>query len=175
MFKIIFESDNLYFREITHNDFDSLAKILKDEKIMYAWEHGFSDDEVSEWIDKNIMRYERDGFSYYLAIEKKSENIIGVIGPLIEDIEDKKFVGVGWILDKNYWGKGYAVEGGRAAIKHAFDTTDTNSVIAQIRPNNIASIRTAEKLGMIPVDSYIKIYNGKEMEHTIYEIKREIF
>ena len=175
MFNIIFESDNLYFREITHNDFHSLAKILKDEEIMYAWEHGFSDDEVEDWIDKNIMRYSRDGFSYYIAVEKKSDNIVGMIGPLIEEIEDKKFVGVAWILDKEYWGKGYAVEGGRAAIKYAFDTTDTNSVIAQIRPNNIASIRTAEKLGMIPVDSYVKIYNGKEMEHIIYEIKRENF
>lgn len=121
------------------------------------------------------MRYGRDGFSYYIAIEKKSENIIGMIGPLIEEIEDKKLVGVAWILDKEHWGKGYAVEGGRAAIKQAFDTTDTESVIAQIRPNNIASIRTAEKLGMTPVDSYIKIYNGKEMEHIIYEIKRENF
>lgn len=175
MFNIIFKSDNLYFREITHNDFDSLAKILKDEEIMYAWEHGFSDDEVKDWIDKNIMRYSRDGFSYYFAVEKKSDNIVGMIGPLIEEIEDKKLVGVAWILDKEYWGKGYAVEGGRASIKHAFDTTDTKSVIAQIRPNNIASIRTAEKLGMIPVDSYVKIYNGKEMEHTIYEIKRENF
>ena len=121
------------------------------------------------------MRYGRDGFSYYIAIEKKSENIIGMIGPLIEEIEDKKLVGVAWILDKEHWGKGYAVEGGRAAIKQAFDTTDTGSVIAQIRPNNIASIRTAEKLGMTSVDSYIKIYNGKEMEHIIYEIKRENF
>lgn len=175
MFKIIFESENLYFREITHSDFDSLAKILKDEEIMYAWEHGFSDDEVENWIDKNIMRYGRDGFSYYIAIEKKSENIVGMIGPLIEEIEDKKLVGVAWILDKEHWGKGYAVEGGRVAIKQAFDTTDTESVIAQIRPNNIASIRTAEKLGMTSVDSYIKIYNGKEMEHIIYEIKRENF
>ena len=25
---------------------------------------------------------------------------------------------------------------------------------------------------MIPVDSYVKIYNGKEMEHIIYEMKR---
>ena len=175
MFNIIFKSDNLYFREITRSDFDSLAKILKDEEIMYACEHGFSDDDVEDWIDKNIMRYSRDGFSYYIAVEKKSDNIVGMIGPLIEEIEDKKFVGVAWILDKEYWGKGYAVEGGRAAIKYAFDTTNTNSVIAQIRPNNIASIRTAEKLGMTPVDSYIKIYNGKEMEHIIYEIKRENF
>jgi len=29
--------------------------------------------------------------------------------------------------------------------------------------------------GMISVDSYVKIYNGKEMEHIIYEIKRENF
>lgn len=175
MFKIIFESENLYFREITHSDFDSLAKILKDEEIMYAWEHGFSDEEVEEWINKNIMRYSRDGFSYYLAVEKKSNTVVGMIGPLIEDIEDEKLVGVAWILDKEHWGKGYAVEGGHAAIKYAFDTNSTESVIAQIRPNNIASIKTAEKLGMIPIGSFVKIYNGKEMEHIIYEIKRENF
>jgi RimJ/RimL family protein N-acetyltransferase len=87
---------------------------LQDIEVMYAWEHAFSDEEVSKWISENIERYETDGFSYFAAVEKETNRLIGVIGPLIEEIENRKCIGVAYILNKSYWNKGYAVEGVRA-------------------------------------------------------------
>ncbi|MGL5413446.1 GNAT family N-acetyltransferase, partial [Cetobacterium sp.] len=46
-------SERLNFREITEEDFHSVYNILKDKEIMYAWGHGFSEDETQEWIKKN--------------------------------------------------------------------------------------------------------------------------
>ena len=35
-------------------DFNSLCKILQDEKTMYAYEGAFNDAEVQEWLDKQL-------------------------------------------------------------------------------------------------------------------------
>ena len=169
-YEIIFETKNLVFRKINENDFENLAPILKDPEIMYAWEHGFSDEEVHNWIKENIRRYTEDGFSYYIAAEKKSGNIIGMIGPLMENIHGRKEIGAGWILNKTFWGKGYAVEGGQGAIDYVFKNLGAEKVVATIRTENISSRKTAEKLGMKIEGSYIKIYQGKNMEHLIYAV-----
>lgn len=172
MDNIVLESDRLILRKIKDEDFKDIATILQDIDIMYAWEKAFSDEEVKIWINENLKRYDNEGFSYFLAINKKDNSIVGVIGPLIEKINDEEYIGIAYILNKSYWGMGYAYEGASACIDYVFSNLNTNKVIAQIRPNNISSIRLAQKLGMQLEGSYIKIYDNKEMKHLIYSISR---
>ena len=56
------ETDRLYMRRLTEGNFDALCKILQDEKCMYAYEHAFSDEEVREWLCKQLVRYRIYGF-----------------------------------------------------------------------------------------------------------------
>lgn len=170
---VIFESERLLFRKIVRSDFDNLCPILQDREVMYAWEHAFSDEEVNNWIDGNQERYSRDGYSYFAALEKDTHRFIGVIGPLLEQTESGARIGIGYILDKRYWGKGYAVEGARAAVEYAFQQLQTDKVIAQIRPTNLPSRKVAEKLGMTIEGEYMKHYKGKEMLHLIYSRIKE--
>ena len=51
----ILETERLVIRKLIYEDFDKLSEILKDIDVMYAWEHSFTDDEVKEWIDRNIL------------------------------------------------------------------------------------------------------------------------
>lgn len=169
---IAIETSRLILRKITKEDFEEIANILKDIEVMYAWEKSFSDDEVREWIDKNIKRYQNDGCSYLIAIRKDDNKVIGVMGPLIENIENNNYIGVAYILNKKYWGYGYATEGISACIEYAFNNLKTDKVIAQIRPENTSSIKVAERLNMKLVGQFVKIYEGKEMPHLIYEITR---
>ena len=53
---MILETERLYMREMTQEDFQSLCKIMQDEETMYAYEGAFSDVEVQEWIDRQISR-----------------------------------------------------------------------------------------------------------------------
>lgn len=85
--------------------------------------------------------------------------------------EGEEYIGVAYILNKNFWGKGYAVEGVGACINYAFNVLDAKKVIAQIRPSNIRSLNVAKRLNMKLEGSYIKIYENKKMEHLIYSIK----
>lgn len=170
---IVIESERLILKKINQYDYNEIANILQDIDVMYAWEKSFTDEEVKVWIDENLKRYDNEGYSYLLALNKENNEVIGVMGPLVEKIKDESFLGVAYILNKKSWGRGYAVEGVKACIDYAFNNLNTTKVIAQIRTNNLKSIRVAEKLNMKKVDKFIKIYDGKEMEHLIYSIDIE--
>lgn len=168
--KYITETSRLLLREIQKDDYQSVREILQDMEIMYAWEHTFSDSEVSDWISENLLRYDRDGYSYWAVIEKMSNQFIGVCGLISEKAEDESHVGIGYIFHKKYWGSGYAVESARACADYAFHTLKLNEVTAQIRPDNLSSIKVAEKLGMTVRKQFIRKYRGKEIPHLLYAL-----
>lgn len=165
---MVLETDRLHLRKIQVDDYKAICEILQDIEVMYAWEHAFSDQEVSEWIDENIMRYNRDGYSYWAVIEKDTNQLIGVTGLISEQADNEKYVGVGYIYNKSYWNKGYALEGVLACVKYAFEALQLNEVTAQIRPENSSSRKVAEKLGMIVKKEFVRNYKGKEMIHLLY-------
>lgn len=172
---MVTETERLLIRQITYKDRDDIAEMLGDIEVMYAWEHAFSDTEIDEWIERRLNGYKKYGYDYFLAIDKFTEDTIGQIGLINEFIEGKQCLGIGWILNKNYWGKGYATEGAKALINYAFERLEFDEIIADIRPNNTKSISLANNLGMKKIGDFIKIYKGREMPHDIYVMKREFW
>ena len=166
-------TERLILRELSEEDFGTAHAILGDTEVMYAWEHGFSEDETREWIEENVSCYRRDSAGYLAAIEKHSGALAGFIGPLIENVNGERRVGIGYILGKKFWKRGLAAEGASAAIDYAFAHIGTPDVIAEIRPQNRASRLVALRLGMKELGSFTKIYNNKEMTHIIYSITRK--
>ena len=74
-----------------------------------------------------------------------------------------------WTLLRRWWGRGYATEGARAALAHAFTALDKDRVISLIHPENRASIRLAERLG----ESLQGRAEILEKEYLVYGIDRE--
>lgn len=168
----VIETNRLILRKISQDDYSEIANILQDIDVMYAWEKSFSDEEVQNWINQNLKRYNDEGYSFFLALEKESNKVVGVMGPLIENIENKSYIGVAYILNKNSWKKGYATEGIKECVNYAFSKLNADEVIAQIRPCNTSSCKVAKRLNMKLKGKYIKIYDNKEMKHLIYSIDR---
>ena len=162
------ETSRLILRPLANEDFSSLHAVLSKEKVMYAWEHGFSETESTDFLRNMCKRYQTDGYAYFAAVEKSSSSFIGVIGLLREEIEGETCIGIGYILDDTFWGKGYALEGAKACLSYAFSKLHAHRVIAYIRPENAASRRVAERLGMKAEGVFDKFYYGKHMPHIIY-------
>ena len=168
----IVETDRLVIRELNENDFDNLAKILQDKDVMYAYEHAFSDKEVQEWLDRQLLRYRNDGIGLY-AVELKSNGVfIGQCGLTMQDYRDKRVVEIGYLFRKNYWHNGYATESAIAMKKYAFDVLNINEVYSIIRDNNIASQNVAKRNGMQKIDTIVKHYYNIDMPHYVYVIKK---
>ena len=77
---MILETERLYLRELRREDRTALCGMLQDAEVMYAYEHAFSDEEVDQWLARQLERYERDGFGLWAVIEKKSGELIGQCG-----------------------------------------------------------------------------------------------
>jgi RimJ/RimL family protein N-acetyltransferase len=54
---------------------------------------------------------------------------------------------VGWVLARDFWGRGLAHEAAQAALGHAFGVLGWSRAISLIHPENLRSIRLAERLG----------------------------
>ena len=102
------ESKRLIFRKVEDDDFDVIAKMMRDEGVRRIWGHYFSDDDVRAWIERRKKGYQDHGIDYLLAIQKETGAVVGQIGILRENIEGKDVWGIGYILNSDARGCGYA-------------------------------------------------------------------
>lgn len=170
---MILETNRLYLRELNQEDFDSLCKILKNPEVMYAYEHGFSDEEVQEWLDRQIKRYADYGFGLWAVVEKTSGELIGQCGLTMQDCDGKEVLEVGYLFRKDYWHQGFATEAAVACKEYAFETLHAEEVFSIIRDNNIASQNVAVRNGMTVCGKFTKHYYGMDMPHLVFSVKRE--
>lgn len=170
MENIFLETERLILREMNEFDFSELALMLKDPEVMYAWEYTFDDIDVMDWIKKNRGYYKKFGLGYFLAIDKNSNKVVGQLAILPDTINGKKYLEIGYILKKDCLKQGYAIEGAKALCQYVFKILNKSEVIFEIRPENSASRKVAEKLGAKVKGSFTKNVRGKEMKHLIYKL-----
>ena len=168
---MILETERLYLREMTRDDFPLLCKHLQDEEVMYAFEHAYSDDEVWEGIEKQFQRYKEYGFGVWAVILKNNEELIGQCGLSMQPCEDREVLEIGFIFQKKHWHKGYATEAAIACRKYAFEKLDADEVYSIIRDTNIASQNVAKRTGMTICGTYTKHYYGIDMPHYLFSVR----
>ena len=139
------DTQHLVLRPIRHADIERCIEILR------AGASGAGRDHVADFRDE-VRHWEEHGFGPWVAIERASGEIVGTIdvnyaGPGLEGIDPDE-VEVGWMIDPRLWGRGLATEGARTACADAFRRAATRELVAYLRPDNVASLRVAEKLGM---------------------------
>ncbi|MEG1917621.1 MAG: GNAT family N-acetyltransferase [Oscillospiraceae bacterium] len=166
------ETKRLFLREMQQSDEQDLCKMLQDNEVMYAYEGAFSDDEAQNWLDKQLCRYREDGFGLYAVILKETGEMIGQCGLTMQDYRDEKVVEIGYLFQKAYWHKGYAIEAASACKEYAFTVLGVGEVFSIIRDTNIASQKVARRNGMERKDTLVKHYRGVEMPHYVFSIKR---
>ena len=169
---MILETERLYLREMNQSDFDSLCSILQDEDTMYAYEGAFSDDEVQEWLDKQIFRYQKWNFGLWAVILKETNEMIGQCGLTKQPRKDKEVLEIGYLLARPYWHKGYAIEAAKACKTYAFEILKADEVCSIIRDTNIASQNVAIRNGMTMTGTWTKHYRGVDMPHYRYVVSR---
>ena len=110
MKEMILKTKRLLLRELKQDDFDDICKLLQDPIVMYAYEGAFSKKEVQEWLDKQLRRYQNDGFGLWGMIEKGSGELIGQCGLTYQEFNGQQVPEIGYLLRAEYWHKGYATE-----------------------------------------------------------------
>ncbi len=169
---MILETERLYLRKLEQLDFNALCKILQDEEVMYAYEGAFCDEEVQEWLDRQLARYQKWGFGLWAVVLKETGEMIGQCGLTMQPWKDKEVLEIGYLFQREHWHKGYAIEAAKACKQYAFEALQAREVCSIIRDTNIPSQNVALKNGMIKADSWIKHYRGVDMPHDRYVVQR---
>ena len=153
---------------MTQDDFVSLCRIMQNPAVMYAYEGAFTDEEVQQWLDKQLVRYQNDGYGLWAVILKDTGEMIGQCGLTNQLWEDRTILEVGYLFAKAFWHHGYATEAARACMDFAFHTLHAEEVYSIIRDTNTASQNVAKRNGMIETERSIRHYRGIAMPHVLF-------
>jgi RimJ/RimL family protein N-acetyltransferase len=143
------ETERLILRQWREDDFESYAAICADPEVMrYLGGKPFTRLEAWRHMAFLIGHWQLRGYGHWAVEEKATGRVIGRLGFL--NPEGWPGFEVGWTLARDSWGKGYASEGARHALRHAFTEMGRRRVISLIHPENRASIKVAERMGEKP-------------------------
>lgn len=141
------ETDRLKHRSLSVDDAEAFYQLNCDPEVMrFTGELPLqSIGEAREAIE-NYPDFDSIGYGRWGCIMKGEESICGFCG--LKYLEDLNVVDVGYRFLPQYWGKGLATEACHASIRFGFEVLGLPYIIAMVLPENLASIRVLEKVGM---------------------------
>ena len=144
------ETSRLLLRLWRNEDLASYARICADPEVMKYLSGAMTPEQSEEQVSKFVGHWEERGFGLWAVEEKSTATFIGFIGLLYQQEwpEGEHKTEVGWRLDRSFWGQGLATEGARASLRHGFQELGLEGIISIAVPENVASLRVMEKLGM---------------------------
>ena len=156
----ILETERLYLREMTQDDFDALYAVLADRDIMQHYPYTFDEERVRAWIDRNINRYKDNGFGLWVVCLKDTGEMIGDCGLTLQNIEGEMLPEIGYHIRKDQQHKGYAKEAAGAVRDWTFKNTEYPAIYSYCKYTNVGSFKTAESIGMRFCKEYPDEANG---------------
>lgn len=140
----------LEIRRVTAADTEALLQILGDPEVAYwlrpAGQAGaFTRAECEEIIARKLGHWAAHGFGMTLGFSEGRCVGRSTVGYNL--VDGRAEVEVGWAVTRDMWGRGIATELGRHAVTTA-SAAGFRRIVAFTRPENIASRRVMEKLGL---------------------------
>jgi ribosomal-protein-alanine N-acetyltransferase len=108
--------------------------------------HPYPDGLAEEWISTHQPKFESGELINYAITLEKTGELIGAVGLVV----NKRFnhAELGFWIDKDFWGKGYATEAARAVMDYGFNKFGLHKIFAHHMTKNPASGKVMKKLGM---------------------------
>jgi [ribosomal protein S5]-alanine N-acetyltransferase len=162
--KSVLETARLVLREMSLADLDFIAEMLAHPEVMRFWPKCYDRDEAADWVRRQQARYVKDGVGYWLVLEQATGRPVGQAGLLVLQVDDREEIGLGYIIHRPFWRRGFAVEAAAGSLDYAVTKLERNRVVALVRPENLASQAVARKLGM----EVEKRTHHADYEHLVY-------
>lgn len=146
----LFTSDRLGFRGWEEADLPAFAAMNADPAVMAHFPSVLSWQQSADFMARMQAMQRDHGYCYYAVEALATGELLGFVG-LCEQTYEAPFtpcVDVGWRLMQRHWGRGYAQEGARRCLTHAFETLGLERVHATAPVVNRASIHVMERIGM---------------------------
>lgn len=145
----VLATSRLRLRSRTLDDVEPIVTMDSDPEVRWYMGGPVDPESHRAVIRKNIV----DGAIYHWAIEWLQQP--GFLGMChLVPLDGTEYLHVGWRLVRSNWGQGIATEAASAIVDYGLHTLRLKQVVAVIRPENRASIRVAERIGLHVIGSW---------------------
>jgi ribosomal-protein-alanine N-acetyltransferase len=148
----VLETPRLLLRPFTEADIEALHVILSDREVIRYLPSTAppSRERVSDFVDQQIAHWHDHGFGWWGVEYRGRPRLLGWAG--LTYLPETGEVEVAYLLTMSAWGQGLATEAARACVAYGFERIGLRQIIALVHPENVASRRVIQKLGMAFVD-----------------------
>jgi ribosomal-protein-alanine N-acetyltransferase len=149
--EIVLESERLLFRQHVAGDIEAYCAMDMDPDVRRYIGGSPRQREEAEKRFKRALEPVKGRLSMWATIYKPTGAYVGRCGIYPHFNHDGGIIpgeaSLGLYIAKEYWGRGFATEAGRAFIELGFNELEINRIVTMVQVGNYASVRVLEKLG----------------------------
>ena len=164
----ILETPRLQMRQMTTADVAPLLKIFGDVEAMQFYPAIFDGHQMQKWVAWNQHQYASHGYGLWALVLRSTTEVIGDCGLVNQPMEGVPEIEIGYHVRRDHWRQGIATEAALACRNYGFEHLGCCRLVSLIHPQNLASRRVAEKVGM----SYCREIFWKHKPTCLYAVER---
>jgi RimJ/RimL family protein N-acetyltransferase len=171
------ETERLRLRQWKPADRVPFAALNADSKVMEFFPAPLTRVESDAMADRCQSLIEERGWGFWAVETKATQEFTGFVGlhtPSAE-LPFSPCVEVGWRLAFQHWGKGFASEAAREAIRVGFHLLDLREIVSFTTVRNFRSRAVMVRLGMQAVGTFehpqVPASSGLR-QHCLYRLER---
>jgi ribosomal-protein-alanine N-acetyltransferase len=164
----MFETDRLILRPLVEKDIDAIYAMRSDREVMRFIREPQNRNESISWIELVSSRWETERIGFCAVVDKQTDAFLGWCGTW--RLKETGEFEIGYAIGRKFWGKGYAPEAALKLLDYAFETLNSDVIVAVALPENTASRRVMEKLGM-SYDYTGEFYERSLVHYSITKLK----
>ncbi|MET3026309.1 GNAT family N-acetyltransferase [Flavobacterium sp. UW10123] len=164
--RTIYQSPKIIIREFLPQEKQTFLDLFIDEQVtQYLPET--SPERYVEMFNELLENYEKKNLSRWAIFSATDNDFIGMcVARIFADNTNQ--IEIGYVLGRNYWGKGIATEVCKALTQYSFANTNTNEVVAITDLDNTGSQNVLQKVGFERLSNLIR--NQEELAY--FKIER---
>ena len=170
----------LILRRWKQPDIKPFAAMNSDPEVMEFFPSVLSLEQSVDMVKSIEDRFDKEGYGLWAVEIEDTGEFVGFVG-LSQPKFDTHFtpcVEVGWRIARRHWGKGYAPEAAKEALRDGFERLDLSEIVSFTAALNNKSIRVMEKIGMRrnAEDDFLHplVEDGSPLKpHVLYRLSRD--
>ncbi len=164
----------LTLRSFTIDDVDAYhAAIYNDPDVTRYLPGGTvrSKEATKSIVEYYIEHEQTHSYSVWAVVHNETQELIGHCG-LVHVLDSPEDVELVYALRHDFWGQGLATEAASASLRHGFEKAKLEEILAFAYPQNKASERVMQRLGMYD-EGITDLYYDTDL--IFYSIARSAF
>jgi ribosomal-protein-alanine N-acetyltransferase len=148
-------------------DFADIRRLHNDPRVMATLSADgatFSEEQTRSFLERAADHWKSHRFGLWTFRSQSDGDFVGYGGIKHATVEGRDEIELAYAITSDHWGKGFATEISRAAVKHAFDTIHLDRIVAFTLPHNKASRAVMEHCGF----TYNRDITNANLPHVLY-------